>query len=135
MGKVNDEDELDQDEGQTADESKVHPSVAKSAMGDKESSNDAADNEEILEAPESVLETGPRVATTPNSYHEEGHQQEEEGDDEADTVDSQVADGVGTLHLHVELVPAWYILVKAVAYGQQSGLGLLTKGNLKNENV
>ena len=97
MGKVDDEDELDDDEHEASDHTEVHPCGPKVAVGDEKGSDAASDDDEILEAPEPILDAGPRVPGVPDTHHDEGHEDEEEGDDKADPVDGEVANGVFTL--------------------------------------
>jgi hypothetical protein len=62
MSQVNDEDQLNEDEEEAAHQPEVHPGGAKVAVRDEEGADPAADDEEILDAPETVLQAGPRQA-------------------------------------------------------------------------
>ena len=101
VSKVDDENKLNENECQPSQHSKVHPSVSKSTMRDEEGSHDAHDDDEILKAPESVLNSGPGVPGRSHTNHQEAHQEKEEGDDEAHSVHRQVADGICALDLDV----------------------------------
>ena len=61
VGKVDDEDELDDDEHEAADHAEVHPGGPEVAVGDEEGSDAAGDDDQVLETPEAVLDAGPRV--------------------------------------------------------------------------
>jgi len=54
----------------------------------------AGDDEQVLEAPEPVLDAGPGVARVPHPDHDHRHEEEEDGDDKADSIDSQISDGI-----------------------------------------
>ncbi len=56
VGKVDDENELDEDEEEAAHHAKVHPHLPEGTVRDPECSNHAADDEQILETPEPVLD-------------------------------------------------------------------------------
>ena len=56
VGKVNDEAQLDEDEEEAAHDAKVHPHLAKGSVGDPEGADHAADDQQVLEAPEPVLD-------------------------------------------------------------------------------
>ena len=61
VGKVDDEDELDDDEHEAADHAEVHPGGPEVAVGDEEGADAAGDDDQVLETPEAVLDAGPRV--------------------------------------------------------------------------
>ena len=91
MGEVNDEDELDEDEEEAADESEPHPDCAEGAgVGDPEGCDHAADDDEVLDPPEPVLQPRPGVVGGLDVDHKDAHHEEEEGDDQAESVDSHV---------------------------------------------
>ena len=91
VGEVNDEDELDEDEEEAADESEPHPDGAEGAgVGDPEGCDHAADDDEVLDPPEPVLQPRPGVVGGLDVDHEDAHHEEEEGDDQAESVDSHV---------------------------------------------
>ena len=96
MSKINDQNKLDEDEAKSSDHSEIHPGVSKGTVRDEECPDAAANQEQILEAPESVLEAGPGIPGAADADHDEGHQEEEEGHDETESIDGQVADGVFT---------------------------------------
>ena len=91
VGKVDDEDELDDDEHEAADHAKVHPGGAKVAVGDEEGSDAAGDDDQVLETPEAVLDARPRVPRVPHPDHDHRHEEEEDGDDKADPIHRQVS--------------------------------------------
>ena len=97
MGKVDDEDELDNDEHEASYHAEVHPCGPEAAVRDEKGSDAAGDDDEILEAPEPVLDAGSRVSGVSDTHHDEGHEDEEEGDDKADPIDGEVPDGIFTL--------------------------------------
>ncbi len=59
MGKVDDEDQLDEDEQEAARHPEVHPGGAEAAVRDEKGADPAPDDEEVLQAPEPVLQAGP----------------------------------------------------------------------------
>ena len=91
VGKVDDEDELDDDEHEAAEHAKVHPGGAEVAVGDEEGSDAAGDDDQVLEAPEAVLDARPWVPGVPHPDHDHRHEEEEDGDDKADPIDRQVS--------------------------------------------
>ena len=97
MSKVDDEHELDDDEHESPDHAKVHPGWAEVSMWDEEGADAAGDDEEVLEAPEAILDSGARVSGVPDAHHDKTHEEEEEGDDETDPIDSKVANCILTL--------------------------------------
>ncbi len=101
MGKVDNQDQLDHDKQEPTDEAKVHPSLAKVALGYEEGAHDATGDDEELEAPEPVLYPGPKVVGRLHTDHDERHEDEEEREDEADAVDGQVADDALAVELHL----------------------------------
>ena len=68
-------------------------------MGDEECADAAADHDHVLDAPEAVLPTGPRIPRGPHPDHDQRHEHEEERHHEAEPVDGEVPDGVGALDL------------------------------------
>ena len=68
VSQVDDEDQLDEDEEQAARHPKVHPGVAEAAVGDKEGADPATDDQEVLDAPETILKPGPVQCTMCSSY-------------------------------------------------------------------
>ena len=64
-------------------------------MRNEEWSDSSSEEEQNFEAPESVLEMRSGVPGVLDSDEEDGHQEEEEGHDEADPVDGQVPDEIG----------------------------------------
>ena len=176
VGEVDDEDQLDEDEGEAAEHPEVHPGVAEGSVRDKEGAHAAQDDDQILEAPEPILEAGPknitdevvifqivnylfhlldipRIFGAPDSDHDEGHQQEEEGDDEAESVHGQVADGIFATNLDAARTCKWFQCVffgikrltidkiinvcillrntwQEVRHPGQRGLALLAEGHL-----
>jgi len=101
VGQVDDEDQLDDDEEQGPHQPKVHPGVTEAAVGDEEGAHPAADHQQVLQGPESVLQAGPGVTGCFDTNHAQGHQQKEEGHHEADPVDSKVSDSILTLDLDI----------------------------------
>ena len=93
--KVDDEDKLDQDEQEGSGQAEVHPSRAEASVRDEERADGACQQDQDLQAPESVLEVRSRVSGALDADQQDGHQEEEEGDDEADPVDGQIPDEVG----------------------------------------
>ena len=91
VGKVDDEDELDDDEHEAADHAKVHPGGAKVAVGDEEGSDASGDDDQVLEPPEAILDARPRVPGVPHPDHDHRHEEEEDGDDKADPIHRQVS--------------------------------------------
>ena len=91
VGKVDDEDELDDDEHEAADHAKVHPGGAKVAMGDEEGSDASGDDDQVLEPPEAILDARPWVPGVPHPNHDHRHEEEEDGDDKADPIHRQVS--------------------------------------------
>jgi hypothetical protein len=61
VGKVDDENELDEDEEEAARHPEVHPGGAEAAVRDEEGAHPATDDEEVLQAPEPVLQAGPGI--------------------------------------------------------------------------
>ena len=57
---------------------------------------------ELLEAPKAILNAGPWVVGAPDANHQEGHEGEEEGDDEAKPIDCLVSNHHCTVHLGFE---------------------------------
>ena len=57
---------------------------------------------ELLEAPKAILNAGPWVVGAPDANHQEGHEGEEEGDDEAKPIDCLVSNNHCTVHLGFE---------------------------------
>ena len=101
MREVNDEDKLDDDEHEAADHPEVHPGRPEAPVRDEEGPNPPGDDDGVLEAPEPVLNPSPGVATAPDPDHDDGHEEEEEGDDKADPVDGEIAHCVHALDLDV----------------------------------
>ena len=66
VGKVHDQDQLDEDEGEPAEQPEVHPGGAEGAVRDEEGPDAAPDHDEVLDAPEAVLPAGPRVPRGPH---------------------------------------------------------------------
>ena len=66
VGKVDDENQLDEDEGEAAEQPEVHPGGAEGAVRDEECADAAADHDHVLDAPEAVLPPGPRVPRRPH---------------------------------------------------------------------
>ena len=93
MSEVDDEHELDDDEHEAAHHAEVHPGGTEVAVGDEEGADAAGDDEQVLEAPEPVLDAGPGVARVPHPDHDHRHEEEEDGDDKADSIDSQISWG------------------------------------------
>ena len=102
VGKVHDQDQLHEDEGEAAEEPKVHPGGAEGAVRDEEGPDAAADNDEVLDAPEAVLPAGPRIPGGLHPDHDQRHEREEERHDKTEPVDGEVPDGVGALDLEME---------------------------------
>ncbi len=61
MGKVDDENQLDEDEEEAARHPEVHPGWAEAAVRDEKGAHPAPDDEEVLQAPEPVLQAGPGI--------------------------------------------------------------------------
>ena len=91
VGKVYDEDELDDDEHEAADHAKVHPGGAKVAVGDEEGADASGDDDQVFEAPEAILDACPWVPRVPHSNHDHRHEEEEDGDNKADPIHRQVS--------------------------------------------
>ena len=89
--EVDDEDKLDDDKHEAAHHAEVHPGGTEVAVGDEEGADAASDDEQVLEAPEPVLDAGPGVARVPHPDHDHRHEEEEDGDDKADSVDGQIS--------------------------------------------
>ncbi len=84
MREVDDEDQLDEDEEESADEADVHPNLSEGAVGgDEEGADHGRDYHQVLDAPEPVLDPGPGVVGAADPDHEQGHEQEEQRHDEA----------------------------------------------------
>ena len=127
--EVNDEDQLDDDEHEASDHPEVHPRWSEVSMRDEESSDPTRDDECVLESPESVLNARSRVSAAPDTDHDEGHEQEEDGDDETDSVDGKVADSVLALDLDVRDAGAAHAVQDL---GHECGR-LLAEGDLGEE--
>ena len=97
--KVNDEDELNDDEHEASNHAKVHPGRTKVSMGNKECSNPSGNDDGVLESPEAVLYPSSWISTASDPNHDEGHEQEEDGDNETYSINSEVADGILTFDL------------------------------------
>ena len=91
VSEVDDEHQLDDDEHEAAHHAEVHPGGTEVAVGDEEGADAASDDEQVLEAPEPVLDAGPGVARVPHPDHDHRHEEEEDGDDKADSVDGQIS--------------------------------------------
>ena len=99
MSKVNDEDELDDDEHEASNHAKVHPGGTKVTVGNEECSNPSSNDDGVLESPETILNPSSWISTASDPNHDEGHEQEEDGDNETYSIDSEVADGILTFDL------------------------------------
>ena len=66
VGKVDDQYQLDEDEGEAPEEPKVHPGGSERAVGDEECADAAADHDHVLNAPEAVLPAGSGVPRRPH---------------------------------------------------------------------
>ena len=91
VSEVDDEHELDDDEHEPSYHAEVHPGGTEVAVGDEEGADAAGDDEQVLEAPEPVLDASPGVARVPHPDHDHRHEEEEDGDDKADSVDGQIS--------------------------------------------
>ncbi len=61
MGKVDDENQLDEDEEEAARHPKVHPGGTEAAVRDEKGAHPAPNDEEVLQAPEPVLQASPVI--------------------------------------------------------------------------
>ena len=77
VGEVNYQDELDEDEEEAANEAEPHPDSAEGAVWDPECGDHTGDDNEILDAPESVLDPRPGVVGGFDVDHEDAHHDEE----------------------------------------------------------
>ncbi len=59
VGQVNDEHQLDEDEEEAARHPKVHPGGPEAAVGYEKGADPAANDEQVFDAPESVLQASP----------------------------------------------------------------------------
>ena len=99
MSKVNDEDELNDDEHEASNHAKVHPGGTKVTVGNEECSDPSGNDDGVLESPEAVLYPSSWISTASDPNHDEGHEQEEDGDNETYSINSEVADGILTFDL------------------------------------
>lgn len=67
-------------------------------MGNEEGTDATGDDDEILEAPEPVLDARAWIPGVPDSHHDKGHEKEKYGDNKADPVDCEVANGIFTFN-------------------------------------
>lgn len=52
MSKVDNEHELNHNEGQSSDQTEIHPSGSESAVGNEESADDSTDDQKVFQTPE-----------------------------------------------------------------------------------
>ena len=97
--EVNDENQLDEDEQEGSGQAEVHPGGAEASVRDEERADGPSEQDQDLEAPESVLEVRAGVPGVLDADEQDGHQEEEEGDDEADPIDGEIPDEVGAWQL------------------------------------
>ena len=55
VGEVYDQDQLDDDEQEATDHSEVHPGGPKVTVGDEESPDTTSNDDQVLQAPETIL--------------------------------------------------------------------------------
>ena len=72
---------------------------------------------ELLEAPKAILNAGPWVVGAPDANHQEGHEGEEEGDDEAKPIDCLVSNHHCTVHLGFESCDCFLGCCLNLSYG------------------
>ncbi len=75
------------------------PGRSEATVRNEEGSDDSAKEEENFEAPESVLQMRSGIPRALYSDEEDRHQEEEDGHDEADSIDGKVPDEIGARQL------------------------------------
>jgi hypothetical protein len=92
--KVNDEDELDENEGETAKHSDPHHPRSEIAILDEERADGNGNDDEEFESPEAVLDGSSSIARGSNANHHRSHGQEEHQQSEANAINGQVSNCV-----------------------------------------
>ena len=102
VSEVNDQNQLNDDEHEASDHTKVHPGGSEVTVRNEEGSHPASDDQGVLESPESILNTSSRISGAADTDHDERHEEKEDSDDEADPVDSEVSHCILALDLAVD---------------------------------
>ena len=105
--KVDDQDELDQDEEESANQAEPHPDSAEGAVWDPEGGDHAGDDDKILDTPEPVLDPRSGVIGGLDVDHEDAHYKEEQSDDETKSVDRLVTHCSLTVKLDIICINWW----------------------------
>lgn len=91
MGKVDEENKLDEDEDEGSHQSKVKPHSMKCSIRDEKSSHCYPNQDQKLEEPKPILNRCSWVFAAADMNHDEGEQEEEAGHSEAHPVHRLVA--------------------------------------------
>ena len=82
VGKVNDQNKLDEDEQEASNEAKPHPNCSKRSIRNPEGCNHASDDDQILDSPETILNSSSWIIGGLDTDHEDAHDDKEEGDNQ-----------------------------------------------------
>lgn len=78
MSEVNDENELDDDEKESSDHAEVHPDFSERSLRNPEGSDHAGNDDDVLDAPEAVLDASSGIFGALHVDHYHRHQNEEQ---------------------------------------------------------
>lgn len=99
MGKVHDDNQLDEYEGQSANQAHPHHGRSEGSIRYENGRNRGAKANQKFQRPKFVLDVRTRIPGALHAQHNDGHQSEEAGETEAEPIDSHITQSIFTVQL------------------------------------
>merc|ERR1719232_257790 len=99
VGKVNDQNKLDEDEQEASNEAKPHPNCSKRSIRNPEGCNHTSNYDQIFDSPETILNSSSWIIGGLDTDHEDAHDDKEEGDNETQSVNCLISNSNRTIQL------------------------------------